>query len=168
MTETLKSTSQITRTEKPNQNEKEKAQKSSPERSEEEEEDGEAVDLTLLENQIPLFVITTLARILFPSLFTRDDDHLVSDLAFSLFGYTLIRCSSVANFLHLLHLSSVIDEGQKLLRFDVGIRFSKGVLEIPPLDIVNTTEIDLRNFIAWEHSRIGINSQSISFERKNS
>ncbi|XP_054780743.1 UPF0481 protein At3g47200-like [Prosopis cineraria] len=149
-------------------------------------------DLTLLENQIPFFVLKTLARILFPSVFTRDADHLVSDLALSLFGYPLIHCSSVAHFLHLLHLSSVVDEGQKvkqayqelrrcatrlrasgvtirpahgkiIRRFDFGFKFSKGVLEIPPLHIVDTTEIYLRNFIAWEQSRIGINRQFTSY-----
>ncbi|XP_028786609.1 putative UPF0481 protein At3g02645 [Neltuma alba] len=149
-------------------------------------------DLTLLENQIPFFVIKTLARILFPSLFTRDADNLVSDLALSLFRYPWIRCSSVAHFLHLLHLSSIVEEGQKvkqahqelrrcatrlraagvairpahcknILRFNFGFRFSKGVLEIPPLHIVNTTEIYLRNFIAWEQSRIGINRQFTSY-----
>lgn len=48
-------------------------------------------------------------------------------------------------------------------RFDFGIRFSKGVLEIPPLRIVKTTEIYLRNFIAWEQSRVGINRQFTSY-----
>lgn len=149
-------------------------------------------DLTLLENQIPFFVIKTLARILFPSVYTKDSDHLVSDLSLSLFGYPLIRCPSVAHFLHLLHLSSIVDEGQKVkhahqelrrcatriradgiaiqpsqrkvnLKFDFGIRFSKGVLEIPPLHIMNTTEIYWRNFIAWEQSRIGINRQFTSY-----
>lgn len=146
-------------------------------------------DLTLLENQIPFFVLKTLARILFPNV---ESHHLVSDLALSLFGYPLIQCSSVAHFLHLLHLSSIVDEGQKVkqahqelrrcatrlracgvtirpaeskmvTRFDFGIRFSKGVLEIPPLHVVKTTEICLRNFIAWEQSRIGINRQFTSY-----
>lgn len=73
-------------------------------------------DLTLLENQIPFFVLKTLARILFPDVFTSEADYLVSDLALSLFGFPLIRhCSSVAHFLHLLHLSSIVDEGQKVI-----------------------------------------------------
>ncbi|KAI9083808.1 hypothetical protein K1719_034276 [Acacia pycnantha] len=123
-----------------------------------------ATNLTLLENQIPFFVIKTLTRILFPSLFTRDVDHLVSDLALSLFRYPLIRCPSVAHFVHLLYLSSIIDEGQKVRQAHQELRqFSKGVLEIPPLHIVNTTEVYLRNFITWEQRRIAINRHFTSY-----
>ncbi|OIW01197.1 hypothetical protein TanjilG_10358 [Lupinus angustifolius] len=71
------------------------------------------IDLTLLENQIPFFVLKTLARILLSDIFTSQVDHLVSDLTLSLFGFPLIRCPPVAHFLHLMHLSSIIDEGQK-------------------------------------------------------
>ncbi|KAL5161966.1 UPF0481 protein [Glycine soja] len=151
-------------------------------------------DFTLLENQMPFFVLKTLARMLFPNVFTSEADHLVADLTLSLFSYPLIRCPSVAHFLHLMHLSSIVDEGQKVKqaqqelkrcatrlraagvtirkverhsklvnRFGFDIRFSKGVLEIPPLHVVDTTEVYLRNFIAWEQSRIGINRQFTSY-----
>ncbi|XP_061347723.1 UPF0481 protein At3g47200-like [Gastrolobium bilobum] len=151
-------------------------------------------DLTLLENQIPFFVLKTLARTLFPNVFTSQVDHLVADLTLSLFCYPLIRCPAVAHFLHLMHLSSIIDEGQKVKQaqqelkrcatrlraagvtirpvdrhsklvnlFGFDIRFLKGVLEIPPLHVVETTEVYLRNFIAWEQSRIGISRQFTSY-----
>lgn len=151
-------------------------------------------DLTLLENQIPFFVLKTLARVLFPHVFTSQVAHLVADLTLSLFSYPLIHCPSVAHFLHLMHLSSIIDEGQKVKqaqqelkrcaarlraagvtlrpvernskvvnRFGFDIRFAKGVLEIPPLHVVETTEVYLRNFIAWEQSRIGISRQFTSY-----
>ncbi|RDY08711.1 UPF0481 protein, partial [Mucuna pruriens] len=155
-------------------------------------------DFTLLENQMPFFVLKTLARILFPNVFTGEADHLVADLTLSLFSYPLIRCPSVAHFLHLMHLSSIVDEGQKVKQaqqelkrcatrlrasgvtirkvekerhnklvkvnwFGFDIRFSKGVLEIPQLQVVDKTEVYLRNFIAWEQSRIGINRQFTSY-----
>ncbi|KAK7256880.1 hypothetical protein RIF29_30433 [Crotalaria pallida] len=151
-------------------------------------------DLTLLENQMPFFVLKTLARILLPDVFTSQVDHLVADLTLSLFSYPLIRCPAVAHFLHLMHLSSIIDEGQKVKqaqqelrrcatrlraagvtlrplerhskqvkRFGFDIRFVKGVLEIPPLHVEETTEVYLRNFIAWEQSRIGISRQFTSY-----
>ncbi|KAE9618151.1 hypothetical protein Lal_00041864 [Lupinus albus] len=151
-------------------------------------------DLILLENQIPFFVLKTLARILLSDIFTTQVDHLVADLTLSLFGYPLIRCPAVAHFLHLMHLSSIIDEGQKVKqaqqelkrcatrlraagvtlrpienhikevkRFGFDIRFVKGVLEIPPMYIEETSEVYLRNFIAWEQSRIGISRQFSSY-----
>ncbi|KAK7339848.1 hypothetical protein VNO77_20534 [Canavalia gladiata] len=151
-------------------------------------------DFTLLENQVPFFVLKTLARMLFPQDFKSEADHLVADLTLSLFSYPLIRCPSVAHFLHLMHLSSIVDEGQKVKQaqqelrrcatrlraagvtirpvdrhsklvnwFGFDIRFTKGVLEIPPLHVVETTEVYLRNFIAWEQSRIGINRQFTSY-----
>ncbi|KAK7294664.1 hypothetical protein RJT34_17554 [Clitoria ternatea] len=151
-------------------------------------------DFTLLENQVPFFVLKTLARILFPQVFKSEADHLVADLTLSLFSYPLIRCPTVAHFLHLMHLSSIVDEGQKVKQaqqelgrcatriraagvtirpverqskmvnwFGFDIRFAKGVLEIPSLHVADTTEVYLRNFIAWEQSRIGINRQFTSY-----
>ncbi|KAI4353283.1 hypothetical protein L6164_002245 [Bauhinia variegata] len=150
-------------------------------------------DLILLENQIPFFILKALARILFPNVFTIEADHLVAHLALSLFGHPLIPCSSVAHFLHLMHFSFVSGESQVITqarqqlkhcatrltahgvtirpavnnnvfnRFDFGIRFSDGVLEIPPLYIDEATEVYWRNFIAWEQRRIGICPQFTSY-----
>ncbi|BAT84142.1 hypothetical protein VIGAN_04142500, partial [Vigna angularis var. angularis] len=74
----------------------------------------DAVRASYGENQMPFFVLKTLARVLFPEVFTSEADHLVADLTLSLFSYPLIRCPSVAHFLHLMHLSSIVDEGQKV------------------------------------------------------
>ncbi|CAL0304443.1 unnamed protein product [Lupinus luteus] len=71
-------------------------------------------DLTLLENQIPFFVLKTLARILLPNTFTNQVDRLVANLTLSLFGYPSNPCPPVAHFLHLMHSSSIINEGQQV------------------------------------------------------
>ncbi|TKY65857.1 UPF0481 protein [Spatholobus suberectus] len=164
-------------------------------------------DLTLLENQIPLFILYKLFQLLFPQLDANKFGvatyvSVIEDLALSLFGYSLDSSSNsprrLINATHFLelahsfvqennqqcqqHLSVAVDISKpvelnrcatrlqaagvtikretnsvfpifKSSKFNLGFNNNDGVLEIPALEITQTTEAKWRNFIAWEHHR---------------
>ncbi|KAK7270725.1 hypothetical protein RJT34_26098 [Clitoria ternatea] len=126
------------------------------------------LDLMLLENQIPLFILNKkLFKILFPE---KQESELIN-MALPWFGYSqdwinksssTLHLYEVAHFLELVHrlLAAEIkikprnrEKGNDCPRFQSGltVNYSQGILEIPLLHINQTTVIEWKNFIAWEH-----------------
>ncbi|XP_030939995.1 UPF0481 protein At3g47200-like [Quercus lobata] len=141
------------------------------------------LDLLLLENQLPFFVIEKLHHLAFPSL----SDYVgLLELSFDYFGYYNIQSIQahpnfeIEHFTDLLrtfqvpppekqpkrlhqmmkHLYSATQLHEAGVKFEVGtskcdfdIKFEKGVLKIPSLELMDRTEVITRNIMALEQTR---------------
>ena len=141
------------------------------------------LDLLLLENQLPFFVIQKLNHLAFPSL--SDYDGLL-ELSFDYFGYYNIQSIRAHPNVKIEHFTDLLrtfqvpppEKHPKRLRqmmkrlysatqlheagvkFEVGkskcdfdIKFEKGVLKIPSLELMDRTEVLTRNIMALEETR---------------
>nr|KYP35736.1 UPF0481 protein At3g47200 family [Cajanus cajan] len=155
-------------------------------------------DITMLENQIPLVVLKSLYRKVFPHPDGTliHNDHRVVQLVREAFGYPQKEGGGGAHILNLMHLSTVEhDQYQRKAakkeltrcatrlravgiviqakkpnskieledRFNFDIKFNHNKLEIPTLQIKETTEVKWRNLIAWEQSKISIRCKFTSY-----
>ncbi|KAF3962983.1 hypothetical protein CMV_012573 [Castanea mollissima] len=145
--------------------------------------DAVMLDLLLLENQLPFFVIEKLYHLAFPS---PSDYYGLLKLSFEFFGYFNIQSIEVHPNVKIEHFTDLIRtfqlpplenlpkrDGQPIkhlysatqlheagVKFDVGttecgfhIKFKKGVLKIPSLELDDHTEIVTRNIMALEQTR---------------
>ena len=138
------------------------------------------LDLALLENQLPFFVIEKLHHLAFPS---PSDDNALPKLPFDYFDYFNVHSIQahpdvkIEHFTDLIrtfqlpplenlpkrrsqpikHLYSATQLHEAGVKFEVGtseycfdINFEKGVLKIPSFEIMNRTEVVARNIMALE------------------
>ncbi|KAL4632329.1 hypothetical protein ACB092_04G042600 [Castanea dentata] len=142
------------------------------------------VDLLLLENQLPFFVIEKLHHLAFPSL-SNNDGFL--ELSFDYFGYfnmQSIKATTnvkIEHFTDLIrtfvlpslekqakrnptelikHLYSATQLHEAGVKFEAGtskcyfvIKFEKGVLKIPSIELNDQTEVVTRNIMTLEQTR---------------
>ncbi|KAF8015760.1 hypothetical protein BT93_H1329 [Corymbia citriodora subsp. variegata] len=128
-------------------------------------------DLLLLENQVPLFILSTLYDL------TKgpDEHHEFSYVAIEYFNIELggpirkptIDKSQGEHLLHLYHIHALGDRavgvGVRFRALQEGelsdIKFVNGILAIPVLYVEDNTETQFRNLIAYEQYRLsrGIN-----------
>nr|XP_023881610.1 putative UPF0481 protein At3g02645 [Quercus suber]POE74070.1 upf0481 protein [Quercus suber] len=145
--------------------------------------DAVMLDLLLLENQLPFFVIQKLHNLVFPSPSYYNN---LLKLSFGYFAYYNIQRIEahpnvkIEHFTDLLrtfqlpppekppkrlrqlieHLFSATQLHEAGVKFEVGtseysfdIKFEKGVLKIPRLELMDRTEVVTRNIMAFEQTR---------------